>query len=70
MDFWIICEKMRKFFQNNEEYRQVDEDTLEAMSVLLDLPSIWRERGKYMQCDREFVKKLKLFCDFPLAVPK
>lgn len=44
---------LKELFQNNEEYRQVDEDTLEVMSILLDFPSIWREREKYIHRNEE-----------------
>ena len=47
---------LKQLLQNNVEYRQVDTETLEAMAVLLDMPSIWAERDRYMiqnEDDRE-----------------
>ena len=47
---------LKQLLQDNMEYRQVDADTLEAMTVLLELPSIWNEREKYLNLikdDRE-----------------
>ena len=32
-------------------YENVDEDTLEAMSVLLEIPSVWKSRHKYLNTD-------------------
>lgn len=37
-----------QLLENNEEYQHLDLDTLEAMSVLMVIPRIWEERGKYM----------------------
>lgn len=47
---------LKQLLQNNVEYRHVDKDTLEAIAVLLDMPSIWEERYRYMiqnENDRE-----------------
>ena len=37
-----------RMLENNEEYQHVDLETLEAMSVLLDVPQIWENREKYI----------------------
>ena len=39
---------LRKLLQERPEYQQLDVDTLEAMSVMLEMPSIWKKREKYM----------------------
>lgn len=39
---------LKHLMQQDPGYRMVDTDTLEAMSVVLELPSIWRNREKYM----------------------
>ena len=44
---------LRDLVQRDERYRHVDADTLETMSVMLNLPSIWRERGNYMEQNEE-----------------
>lgn len=35
--------------ENEEEYSHLDLETLEAVSVLLDIPQIWENREKYMK---------------------
>lgn len=42
----------------NEEYRKVDIEILEALSVMLDAPEIWENREKYM-IDKRFAFSLK-----------
>lgn len=44
---------LKQLLQDNVEYRQVDVDTLEAMTVLLELPSIWNEREKYLHQNKD-----------------
>lgn len=44
---------LRNLVQQDERYRHIDTDTLETMSVMLDLPSIWKEREKYMEKNEE-----------------
>lgn len=39
---------LRKLLAEVPEYRRVDADTLEAMAVLLELPSIWKHRKDFM----------------------
>ena len=39
--------------ERDERYRNIDVETLETMSVMLDLPSIWKERAKYMGKNEE-----------------
>lgn len=39
--------------ETNEEYQHMDLDTLEAMSVLLDVPQVWEDREKYVSCDEK-----------------
>ena len=39
--------------EQDERYRNIDVDTLETMTVMLDLPSIWKERLKYMEKNGE-----------------
>lgn len=40
---------LRKLTMQDARYRHLDADTLETMSVMLELPSIWKERKKYME---------------------
>ena len=44
---------LKNLMKQDERYRHVDEDTLETMSVMLELPSIWNERDKYMERNSE-----------------
>ncbi|MCH5275073.1 MAG: Rpn family recombination-promoting nuclease/putative transposase [Lachnospiraceae bacterium] len=44
---------LKQLLQQDCRYRQLDADTLETMSVMLDMPSIWGERKKYMEKDNE-----------------
>ena len=37
-----------QLINNNPDYRHVDMDTMEAMSVMLDIPQIWENRDKYI----------------------
>lgn len=39
---------LKRLILSNSEYRKVDTDTLEVMAVMLDLPSIFKNREKYM----------------------
>ena len=39
--------------ERDERYKYIDIDTLETMTVMLDLPSIWKEREKYMGKNEE-----------------
>ena len=40
---------LKALLQDNPEYQQLDADTLEVMSVMLELPSIWKQREKYVK---------------------
>ena len=40
---------LKKLMEQDERYKYIDVDTLETMTVMLDLPSIWKERVKYME---------------------
>lgn len=44
---------LKKLMQQDTGYRAVDADTLEVISVVLELPSIWRDRKKYMSKNQE-----------------
>ena len=44
---------LRNIIRQDARYRHVDVDTLETMSVMLNLPSIWKEREKYMEKNEE-----------------
>ncbi|MCH5344080.1 MAG: hypothetical protein J1E64_08575 [Acetatifactor sp.] len=47
-------EGLKHLLQNDPDYRQVDADTLEVMSVMLELPSVWGNRIKYqVNCEGE-----------------
>ncbi len=35
--------------ESDENYQHMDMDTMEAMSVLLDIPQIWKNRAKYIE---------------------
>lgn len=53
---WDGPRSLRKLLAEVPEYRRVDADTLEAMAVLLELPSIWKRRKDFMiknENDRE-----------------
>ena len=39
---------LKKLMERDERYKYIDADTLETMTVMLDLPSIWKEREKYL----------------------
>ena len=39
---------LKQLMQQDTGYRVVDVDTLEVLSVILELPSIWKDRKKYM----------------------
>lgn len=45
--------ELKQLLQRNCGYRHLDADTLETMSVMLDMPSIWRDRKKYMEKNDE-----------------
>lgn len=40
---------LKQLIQQDARYQRMDADTLETMSVMLELPSIWKEREKYME---------------------
>ena len=44
---------LRQLIQENEEYWQLDGDTLETMAVMLDLPEIWENRERYLRDEKE-----------------
>lgn len=44
---------LKKLMEQDERYRRIDVDTLETMSVMLELPSIWKNREKYMGKNEE-----------------
>lgn len=44
---------LKKLMEQDERYKSIDVDTLEMMSVMLELPSIWKNRKKYMEKDEE-----------------
>ena len=44
---------LRKILSEEENYRHLHADTVEALSVLLNAPKIWEERNRYMQEGRE-----------------
>lgn len=39
---------LRRLLESDPEYRHLDRDTLEAMAVLLKLPSVWEMRKNIM----------------------
>ena len=39
---------LENLLKDNEKYRHLDADTVEAMSVVLHRPGIWKDRDKYM----------------------
>lgn len=43
--------KLRELFTNDERYRHLSPDTAEALSVVLNIPGIWREQEKYRNRD-------------------
>ena len=46
-------EEMRQLLQEDEEYRQLDADTLEVMAVVLDMPKLWENRRQYLIDEKE-----------------
>ena len=40
---------LKQLIQQDARYQRMDAETLETMSVMLELPSIWKEREKYMK---------------------
>ncbi|MCH5259174.1 MAG: Rpn family recombination-promoting nuclease/putative transposase [Lachnospiraceae bacterium] len=44
---------LKKLMEQDGRYKSIDVDTLEIMSVMLELPSIWKNRKKYMEKDEE-----------------
>lgn len=44
---------LKQLLQRDPGYRHLDADTVETMSVMLDMPSIWKDREKYMEKDDE-----------------
>ena len=44
---------LKKLIERDERYRNIDIETLETMSVMLDLPSIWKKREQYMGKNKE-----------------
>ena len=39
---------LKRLLENNREYQHLDRDTLEAVSVLLKLPAVWKKRNRFM----------------------
>ena len=44
---------LKKLMEKDERYRHIDAETLETMSVMLEKPSIWKNREKYMGKNEE-----------------
>lgn len=44
---------LRMLMDNNDEFRHLDADTVEAMSVMLHLPEIWNKRENYMSMNED-----------------
>ena len=44
---------LKKLFEENIEYQHLDKDTLEAMTVLLNLPAVWKKWNKIMNVNEE-----------------
>ena len=44
---------LKKLMEQDERYKNIDVETLETMTVMLDLPSIWKERKNYMEKNEE-----------------
>ena len=42
-----------QLMQQNERYRQLDEEAVHVMAVLLDMPTLWEEREKYLAENEE-----------------
>ena len=40
---------LKQLIVRDARYQRIDADTLEIMSIMLELPSIWQEREKYME---------------------
>ena len=41
-------EGLKNLLKDNEKYKHLDADTVEAMSVMLHRPEIWKNRDRYM----------------------
>lgn len=46
-------EGLKRLIQSDPRYQQLDADTLEIMSVMLEWPSVWRQREKCIMNDTE-----------------
>lgn len=44
---------LRNLMNDNEEFRHLEPDTVEAMSVMLHMPEIWKNRENYMSMNEE-----------------
>lgn len=44
---------LKKLMEQDERYKYIDVDTLETMTVMLNLPAIWKERKNYMEKNEE-----------------
>lgn len=44
---------LRELMGNNDEFRHLEADTVEALSVMLHMPQIWGKRKNYMSADEE-----------------
>ena len=44
---------LKKLMERDERYQHIDAETLEIISVMLEKPSIWKNREKYMEKNEE-----------------
>ena len=44
---------LRKLMTDNPDYRHMDVDTVEVMSVVLNAPVLWKDREKYMKIEND-----------------
>lgn len=60
---------LENLLMNNEKYRHLDADTMEAVSVMLHRPGIWKNRNRYMnkneneQEEYDMCQALQEICD-------
>lgn len=45
--------KLRQLLEEDSEYRHMDEDTLEVLSIMLNAPQLWENKEKYMNRQEE-----------------
>ncbi len=53
MKFRKDKKRLQQEMEGNPKYQRMDIESLEVLSVMLNAPKIWKERGKYMNTEHE-----------------